>query len=136
MLKPQTFVAGKQSKLHMYGAFACGVNVYLNAHKDQDFLYSAVTIHMKLEEYTFQHAIVAYFCFPRLGVAVPLRPGDILIFDPCEPHCVSSRCRHDDNIYCLSLYLKTANVGLNDNSYPLTNKQEKLACSYQKINSK
>ncbi len=57
--------------------------------------------------------------FPRIGVSVALGPGDFLLFNPNEPHCVSSRCRADDDIYIISSYLKTAVVGLNDNSNPI-----------------
>ena len=59
---------------------------------------------------------VAYFCFPELGVAVPLRPEDALIFNPREPHCLSSCCRVEDEVVCMSLYLKSAVVGLNASS--------------------
>ena len=48
---------------------------------------------------------VAYFCFPKLGVAVLLRPGDALIFDPQEPHCLSSCCNADNELVCLSLHI-------------------------------
>ena len=66
-----------QTSSQIYGAFASGVNVYLNSHSDRDFTFSAVTIRTK-DAYTPNQKIVAYFTFPRLGVAVPLRPGDVL----------------------------------------------------------
>ena len=43
-------------------------------------------------------------------------PGDFLLIDPQEPHSISSRCKAEDEIFCASSYLKTAIVGLNDNS--------------------
>ena len=61
-----------------------------------------------------------------LGVAVALRPGDILIFNPNEQHAISSRCRDEDDVYITTLYLKTAIVSLNDNKTPLTEEQENL----------
>ena len=77
--------------------------------------------------------IVVYFCFPTIGVAVPLRPGDYLLFNAKIPHCVSSRCRFDDEIVVTSMYLKTAIVGMNNNDLPLTNEQawiiEQLNCN-------
>jgi len=36
------------------------------------------------------------------------------IFDPLEPHCISSRAV-DMDIYCMSFYCKNALVGGNDN---------------------
>ena len=73
-------------------------NVYLNYHEDRDFTFSAVTIRMK-ETYTPDQKIVAYFTFPRLEIAVPLRPGDVLFFNPQESYCVSSCCDNTDEIY-------------------------------------
>jgi hypothetical protein len=104
----------------IFGAFAFGINLHLPAHVDRDFTFSAVCVHQQLHRYTAQDPVVVYFCFPRLGVAIPLKPGDIIIFNPQEPHSVSSRCQTDDEILCMSLYLKTAVVGLNDNSIPNT----------------
>ena len=75
---------------------------------------------------------VVYFCFPRLSICVPLRAGDILFFNPKEPHAVSSRIKNEDMIYCLSLYLKSSNIGLNDNSIQLTQKEIYLNDSYKK----
>jgi hypothetical protein len=114
----------------IYGAFASGINAYLNAHTDCDFIFGAVTIHME-EEYTLGQRVVAYFLFPRLGIAVPLRPGDVLFFNPQEPHCISSRVDNNDKIYCVSLYLKSDNLGLNDNSKPLTKDQEYYLGKYE-----
>ena len=56
--------------------------------------------------------VVAYFCFPTLGVAVPIKPSDFLLFNSTIPHCISSRCCADEEIMCISMFLKTAVVGL------------------------
>ena len=105
--------------------------MYLNMHSDVDYTYCATSIHQR-EEYFDSQNVVAYFAFPRLGIAIPLRPGDILFFNPKEPHCVSSRCDNDDEIFCVSLYLKSANIGKNDNSMSLTPNQVALLSHYKK----
>lgn len=69
---------------------------------------------------------VAFFCFPTRRVAIPMRPGDFLIFDATIPHSVSSRCHRSDDIMCVSFYLKSMVVGLNDNSIALSSDQKKL----------
>ena len=66
---------------------------------------------------------MCYFTFPTLGLAIALRPGDILNFNPQVYHSVSSLCDPKQNIWCASLYLKNAVVGGNDNSLPLTEAQ-------------
>ena len=115
----------------IYGAFAAGINVYLNMHSDVDYTYCAISIHQR-EEYLESQNVVAYFAFPRLGIAIPLRPGDILFFNPKEWHCVSSRCDNDEEIFCMSLFLKSANIGKNDNSMTLMPDQVALLSQYKK----
>lgn len=91
---------------------------------------SLVTIlkHQACEE---NDEVVVYFGFPRLGVAVPLRPGDILLFNALEPHALSSRCNIEDELVCMSLYYKAAVAGLNDNSMPLTKTEQQLVKKYR-----
>jgi len=113
LVQGQTFTIDCKSgfdSTRIYGAFASGIDVYLNTHTDKDFTYCCTTIHMKVG-YSLTHKIVGYFTFPRLGIAIPIRPGDVLFFNPQEPHCVSSRCDNADRIYCLSLYFKSDNIG-------------------------
>ncbi len=45
------------------------------------FTMSMAQIHLKgSEQYNVDDNVVVYFCFPMLGVAVQLRPGDFLLF--------------------------------------------------------
>ncbi len=78
-------------------------------------------------EYQLNDRIIAYFCFPTLGVAVPLRPGDYFMFNALIPHCISSRCNLEDEVMCTSVYLKTAIVGMHNNALELTEKQSQIA---------
>jgi len=129
---PSRWSHGKEmpsASSRIYGAFGCGVNVYLNAHTDKDFTCCATSIHMHTRYSLFQE-IVAYFAFPKLGIAIPLYMGDIWFFNPKENHCISSRCKVEDDIYCISLYLKTDNIGLNNNSIPLSHHEEYLLERY------
>lgn len=120
------------SMLKYYGALAFGCNVFLRCHTDADFTMSMAQIYLKNKaSYELDDDVVVYFCFPTLGVAVPLRPGDYLLFNALIPHCVSSRCRQDDNIYCISMYLKTSVVGMNNNQLPVSRTQSVLADRYR-----
>ena len=47
--------------------------------------------------------ILQYFCFPGINSAVALRNGDLLLFNPTIPHCVSSRCTMEEDVICTSL---------------------------------
>ena len=120
-MAPSTGCRGHSSK--MFGGIAFGANVHISCHTDSDFMYSVVSAHLREHKNQLNDRILVYFCFPRLGTAIPLRSGDLLVFNPSEPHAVSSRCRNDDLVYCMSMYLKTSVVGLNDNSLGLTTQQ-------------
>jgi hypothetical protein len=76
---------------------------------------SIVQVHLDEIKYQNNDWIVCYFYFSQIGIVFALQPGDILMFNPQEPHCISMCCNKDDSIYCISSYLKTQVVGLNDN---------------------
>jgi hypothetical protein len=105
-----------QKTARYYNGLGFGINLYLRSHIDQDFNMSIVQAHTNNRNYQFKDKILCYFAFPRIGMAVALWAGDILPFNPQEPHSISSRRRSEDEIFCLSSYLKTSVVGLNDNS--------------------
>jgi len=68
-----------------------------------------------------------------LGVAVPMRPGDFLLFNARILHCISSRCCTDDDIMCISMFLKTAVVGGNDNGQDLNETQQYLSDLFRQL---
>ena len=85
------------------------------------------------DRYGAKDAVVAYFCFPTRGVAIPMRPGDYILFDATLPHSISSRCHHLDDIMAMSFYLKSRVVGMNDNSIPLSAEQIYLSMLHNNI---
>ncbi len=93
-----------------------GISVYLRSHIDADFTMSIVQAHIDTHDYVIDDKVICYFAFPRIGVAVALWPGDFHLFNPNEPHSISSCCSREDDIFIISSYLKMAVVGLNDNS--------------------
>ena len=111
--------SSSKKQARYYNGLGFGINVYLRSHVDMDFTMSIVQAHIDNHNYANDDKIICYFAFPRIGVAVALRPGDFLLFNPQEPHSVSSRCNREDDIFIISSYLKMAVVGLNDNSDPI-----------------
>ena len=81
---------------------------------------------MMKSQYVPDDEVVVYFCFPAIGVAVLLRLGDYLLFNTTIPHCISSRCKFEDEIVVTSTYLKTLVVSMNNNDLPLTQEQAKI----------
>ena len=102
-------------------------------HTDDDAFLSCVGVFdtKKNAKVKKDSEILAYMCFPLRNLRVALRHGDVIFFNPLEAHCISSKAV-DRDILCASLYCKTAQVGLNCNSIPLSNgvklqlKQNKL----------
>ena len=113
---PSPPLSVKVKPTRYYICLGFGVNVHLRAHTDNDFTMSIVQAHLDKEDYKDNDAVICYVAFPRIGIAIALRPGDFLLFNPQEPPCISSRCQDGDEIYSMSSYLKTAIVGLYDNS--------------------
>jgi hypothetical protein len=105
-----------------FGALAFGSNIFLRCHTDEDFTMSVIQIYLKgSDRYTVSDEVVAFFCIPTKGIAVPMRPGDYVVFDATLPHCISSRCHSMDEIFTVAFYLKSRVVGMNDNSIPFGN---------------
>ncbi len=97
--------------------------VFLQCHTYLDYTMSIAQVHLKeKDKYELHDDIVVYLCFPTLGVVVPLHPGDFLLFNALIPHCILSWCKQTDNIICVSMYLKSAIVEMNNNLLPLTTK--------------
>ena len=125
--------ASKTNNARVFNAVAFGMNVFLRAHVDHDFTYSVIQAHVEGMEYGVDDRTVCYFCFPKHGIAVPLRPGDFLLVNALEYHCVSSRCRRDVDVFVLSCYLKTVVVGGNDNKQKLSKNEMECSREYDNI---
>ena len=98
------------------GFNVAGDNVQFCVHDDNDANHSTVVVLKKGHVCTEGDDVVAYFCFPRLGLAVPMRPGDTITFNSQELHCLSSRTQESDIIYGMAIYMKSKVAGGNDNS--------------------
>jgi hypothetical protein len=120
-----------------YGGLAYGCNVFLCCHANADFTMSISQVFLKgRNRYEIVDEVVVYFCFPTLGVAIPLQPDDFLLFNSLIPHCILSQYKSDDNIMCVLMYLELTAVGMNINSLSLTSEQEVLAIRNQSCVSK
>ena len=101
----------------LWGSLACGKNYYLNSHVDEDFFYSLTTVASEQgvqdnDRYMMEAAICNYFTFAEQGIAVALRPGDMLIFNPLYHHCLFSRTARyeNDDSWKLSFHTKIKHI--------------------------
>lgn len=83
--------------------------------------------------YSLDASIVHYMCFPEYGVALAIRPGDVLLFNPQHYHCLSEKeveyAGQSDDVYATSFYLKTSVICKNDNSVLLNEEEEERHAS-------
>ena len=137
--KSRSSVISCQSKFLPSASY--GRNNLLPLHTDDDMFLSVVHVHSdkdvsnvgkegKVTEYELKSDIVKYFTFDNY-TSVAMRSGDILVFNPTIPHCISSCCDKysDASTYCISHYFKTSIVGRNNNlitfSHDKCDKKEK-----------
>jgi hypothetical protein len=70
-----------------FSGIAFGSNVFLRCHTDAYFTMSISQVFLKgRQKYQLNDHVIVYFCFPTLGVAVPLRPGDYFMFNARGGH--------------------------------------------------
>ena len=114
----------------VWASAAISFNYVSPAHVDKDaFLSCLMVLYMpdfcKSSDYKYTEDmdVALYFCLPEYGVSVALRPGDVLFFNPLYYHCISQRTEEYlcDEIYVCSFYMKTGQIGGNDNSINLSN---------------
>lgn len=102
-----------------FPSIAIILNGYVSLHVDEDFSLSVLTIVAKgiLKK---NSPILVYFCHPSIGRAMGLRCGDVVAFDPREPHFMSSRVDPSIDVICCAQYFKTGVAGRNDNQQDLS----------------
>jgi hypothetical protein len=124
-----TLLGMNPSKRNVWASMASSFNYVSPAHVDKDAFLSCLTVSFISESvdrkiksrYEQEMEVALYFCLPKYGVSVALRPGDIIFFNPLEYHCISQRteCYKHEKIFVTSFYLKAKLLGLNDNDIPL-----------------
>jgi hypothetical protein len=124
----------------IFAALANAINYWSPAHLDPDFFLSLLTVNVEglvskdTPEYRVDAPIVHHFVFPEYGIAVALRPGDMLLFNPQHYHCLSQKevCYDGQRVHVTSFYLKTAVISKNDNRIPLSKEEEEVLASIKK----
>jgi len=81
--------------------FCVGVNYWAPMHTDKDFFYTTLSCfsisNIPSEE------VIQHFAFPEYKLVVPMRHGDVLVFDPRIKHCATSP--RVSNCYIVSAYV-------------------------------
>ena len=132
-INPFSTLAGSDTE-SIFPTASMSVDYCSAAHVDIDFFFSLLAIrsvHNKSDNFYQANTddlppVAQHFVFPTVGIAVALRPGDHLIFNPKILHCCSEKLIEytAHRVHLCAFYLKTAIIGMNDNSKPLTSSQE------------
>jgi hypothetical protein len=112
----------------IWGSAAMGTNFCAAMHQDLDSFFSMLVVSSCLKDEDLPFAervrhntlynapVCHHFVFPTYGLAIPLRPGDHLLFNPLIFHGCSSKLKEyeDSDISLLAFYLKLATISGND----------------------
>ena len=81
-------------------ALSVGMTYWSPTHTDADFYFTAVIFigpsHQAQERW---NDVLQYFCFPEYNLKVPMRSGEVLIFNPSVAHACSNP-RFQDSFAC------------------------------------
>lgn len=75
--------------------FSIGVNYWSGAHVDTHYFFNFLSC--LAEDGKDPDDIMYYFCFPEYKIAIPLRSGDVIVFNPLKYHCCSN-CRYEKSL--------------------------------------
>ena len=92
--------------------FSIGVDYWSPIHVDNDFFYTILSCLTPNEEDIGK--ILYYFCFPDYGIKIPMRSGDILVFNPLIKHSCSNPSLPGAYIFSAYVSDKTVKVHAKD----------------------
>jgi hypothetical protein len=76
-------------------------------HTDKDYFLTTLSVY---DKEAGPNEVLYYFCFPTYNIAVPMRSGDIIVFNPLVPHCATNPSRASALIYSCYVSNKTCNT--------------------------
>jgi hypothetical protein len=104
---PSIYEGGYATQLALARAYSSQM------HTDRDFYHTFLSCYDKEAE---KDEILYYFCFPTYGFAVPMKSGDIIMFNPLVPHCATNPRRETALIYSMYVSNKTCNTVVANNT--------------------
>lgn len=86
---------------------ALSIGYCSKVHTDKDFFITTLAVY---DDLAGLEEILQYFCFPTYGIAIPMRSGDIIVFNPLVHHCATNPSRETAKIYSCYVSNKTCNT--------------------------
>jgi hypothetical protein len=87
--------------------FALSIWYSSRVHTDKDYFLTTLSVY---DAEAGPDEVLYYFCFPTYVVAIPMRSGDIIVFNPTVPHCATNPSRKTAKIYSCYVSKKTCNT--------------------------
>jgi len=87
-----------------------GKNYWSVIHLDDDYYYT--TLSVLAEDGRDDLAILYYFVFPEYNIAIPLRSGDVLLFNPRVAHCCTNPSKDGAMVFSAYMSAKTPNAAM------------------------
>jgi hypothetical protein len=76
-------------------------------HTDADYFLTTLMVYNVEAD---PDEVLYYFCFPTYNLAIPIKSGDIIVFNPLVPHCATNPSRNTAMIYSCYVSKKTCNT--------------------------
>ena len=96
-------VGGEESSIATQ--FASGLNYWSQYHVDDDEFFCTLSCMSKEKE--DNEKIIYYFVFPEYQFKIPMKPGDIIVFNPLHLHSCSNCRVKDSHIFSAYVSKKT-----------------------------
>ena len=106
MRKKETGEATASCNKSLATAMAVGENYWSFSHTDTDFYFSALSVLSHL--WKDNGKVIYFFVFPAYKIMIPMRSGDVLLFNPTITHSCSNPRLPDS--YIFSSYVSTQTV--------------------------
>jgi hypothetical protein len=87
--------------------FALSKRYCSRVHTDADYFLTTLMVYDVEAE---PDEVLYYFCFPTYNFAIPMKSGDIIVFNPLVPHCATNPSRETSMIYSCYVSRKTCNT--------------------------
>jgi hypothetical protein len=102
----KTFDTPTIAKVGLSCQFSIGNNYWSPVHQDDDYFHTILSCYS--EEIKDHDDIIYNFVFPEYKCYVPLRRGDILVFNPLVKHCCTNQLV--PNCFIFSAYVSKKTI--------------------------
>jgi hypothetical protein len=100
-----------------FSQLAIATKYWVALHEDDDMFRTLLSCYASEKEKDKpNNDILFYFVFPSVGIAIPMRSTDILVFDSKFAHCASNYRCEDSLIFSCFTSSKTVNAHITNNN--------------------